>query len=413
MHPASRVVAPGLTILALLSGRPAAALAQGNPTDTLQLSLADVLTRVRQEHPIWKAGAARVVAARARAAERSGYPTPSIHIATARLTESRLELLQPLRWPWEGSALKRVGVQDVAVTAADAEADQRAVMLEAAQRFADGLRSGRALALAMESESLAQHTVDAVVTSKIPDNASDLAELQTLISLDEARRVRMGAALQHTISQARLNVALGQDPGTPIDFQGELPAIAPLIAPEAALASALATDPQSSRLRHEAERATQEVRLARARGWPTIEAGPAATVGDRWRLGIALGLNIPPWHRLSNEIRAAKAERDDANARFDVRHRDIAALVSEALLTLTRTDTELELLRGGALARAARALALAEQAAPQRGAYILAWLAARQAYLGARTAELDLEWQAARARLLLRHLTGSLVMEEP
>jgi hypothetical protein len=50
--------------------------------------------------------------------------------------------------------------------------------------------------------------------------------------------------------------------------------------------------------------------------------------------------------------------------------------------------------------------------APQRGTYILAWLAARQAYLGARLAELDLEWQAAQARLLLRHLSGSLVMEE-
>lgn len=104
MHPASRV-APGLTILALLAGRPATALAQGGATDTLRLSLAEVLTQVREEPPIWKAGSARVSAARARAAEQSSYHTPSVHIATARLTESRLELLQPLRWPWEGSAL--------------------------------------------------------------------------------------------------------------------------------------------------------------------------------------------------------------------------------------------------------------------------------------------------------------------
>lgn len=269
------------------------------------------------------------------------------------------------------------------------------------------------LALAMESESLAQHTVDAVAPGKEPDKAADLAQLQTLISLDEAHRVRMGAALQHTISQARLDVVLGQDPGTPIEFQGELSAIAPLIAPDAALVSAVATDPQSSRLHHEAERAGQEIRLARARGWPTIELGPAATVGDKWRLGIALGFNVPAWHRLSNQIRAAKAERDNANAQFDVRHREIAAQVSEALLTLTRTETELGLLRGGALARATRALELAEQVAPQRGTYVLAWLAAREAYLDARAAELDLEWQAAGARLLLRHLTGSLVMEEP
>ncbi len=401
-----------VVLVALLAGRPAIAVAQVSSTDTLHLSLADVLTRVREDHPIWKAGSARVSAARARAAEQSSYPTPSIHIATARLTESRLELLQPLRWPWEGSALKRMGAQEVAATAADAETDQRAVLLEAAQRFADGMRSHRTLLLAMESESLAQHTVDAVAPGKEADKGADLAQLQTLISLDEAHRERMGAAMQYTISQARLNAALGQDPGTPIDFQGDLDSIAPLTAPEAALATALATDPTSHRLHHESLRATEEISLARARGWPTLEVGPAATVGDRWRLGVALGFNIPSWHRLGSEIRAAKAERLNAEAQFDVRHREIAGQVTEALLTLTRTDTELGLLREGALARAARALELAEQVAPQRGTYILAWLAARQAYLAARAAELDLEWQAARARLLLRHLSGSLVMEE-
>lgn len=412
MGPAPHFLTRSMVLLALLAGRPAIAVAQITTTDTLRLSLADVLTRVREDHPIWKAGSARVTAARARAAEQRSYPTPTIHVATARLTESRLELLQPLRWPWEGSALKRIGVQEVAATAADAETNQRAVLLEAAQRFADGLRSRRTLALAMESESLAQHTVDEVAPGKEADKGADLAQLQTLISLDEAHRERMGAALQHTISQARLDATLGKDPGTPIDFQGELDSIAPLTAPEAALATALATDPTSSRLHHEAARATEEISLARARGWPTIEIGPAATVGDRWRLGVALGFNLPAWHRLSSEIRAAKAERLSAEAQFDVRHREIAGQVTEALLTLNRTDTELGLLREGALARAARALALAEQVAPQRGTYILAWLAARQAYLGARAAELALEWQAAQARLLLRHLSGSLVMEE-
>jgi outer membrane protein TolC len=412
MLPPSRPIIPAIALLALLSGSSAPVAAQSGSTDTLRLSLADVLSRVREEHPIWKAGSARVTAARARAAELRSYPTPSVHIATARLTESRLELLQPLRWPWEGSALRRIGVQQVAATAADAETDQRAVLLEASQRFVDGLRTRRALQLAMESESLAQHTVDEVAPGMKADTAADLAQLQTLISLDEAHRERMGAALQHTISQARLDATLGQDPGTPIDFEGELDSVAPVTAPGAALATALATDPTSSRLVHEASLATEEISLARARGWPTIEAGPAATVGDKWRLGIALGFNLPAWHRLSSEIREAKAERRSAQAEFEVRHREIAGQVTEALLTLTRTETELGLLRSGALSRAARALALAEQVAPQRGTYILAWLAARQAYLAARADELELEWQAAQARLLLRHLSGSLRMEE-
>ncbi|HSE68523.1 MAG TPA: TolC family protein, partial [Gemmatimonadales bacterium] len=119
------------------------------------------------------------------------------------------------------------------------------------------------------------------------------------------------------------------------------------------------------------------------------------------------------WNRQREAIRAAHAERDTAVAGIEVRHRELRAMVLEAMVTLTRAETELGLLRGGALARTARANTLAEQAAPQGGAYILVWLAARNAYLEARAAELDLEWQGAEARLVLRSLTGSLVMEEP
>jgi cobalt-zinc-cadmium efflux system outer membrane protein len=402
-----------LALLLLLAVEPAPAVGQGSPTDTLHLSLADLLTQMREKHPIWKAGSAKVVAARARAAERSSTPNPEISFAPAALTQVRLELLQPVRWPWESSALRRVGVQDVAAATAGAEVDQRAVMLDAAQRFADGLRSTRTLALAIEAESLAQHAVEQVIPQVGPDQDADLPGLQVLVSLDEARRAAVRAQLEYTITQARVAAALGLDPATPIAFEGELGTIAPLTAPDAALSTALATDPTSTLLEHEADRATEEARLARSRRWPAVELGPAVTVGDRWQLGLALGLTLPVWNRQRDAARAAHAERDTALAGIEARHRELAALVAEALATLTRADAELGLLRGGALARAARAHALAEQAMPQGGAYVLAWLAARKAYLDTRAAELDLEWQAAEARLLLRSLTGSLVMEEP
>ena len=412
MRPAPFPAALVIALLALLAGQSRAVLAQGGSADTLHLSLADVLTQVREEHPIWKAGSAKVLAARARAAERSSTPGPKINIAPAGLTDVRLELLQPLRWPWEGSALKRVGAQDVAAVAADAEADRRAVMLDAAERFADGLRSTRALTIASAAESLTQHTVDAVAPGDRPDQATDLAGLQTLAALDEAHRARVQAQLQHTLAQARLAVVLGRDPGTPIVFEGELADLAPLTAPGAALASALATDPKSARLEHEAQRAREQARLARARRWPALELGPAVTVGDKTRLGIALGIGVP-WNRQRDAIRAADAERDTALARIEVRRRELPALVTEALVTLTLADSGLGLLRGRTLARTARALTLAEQAAPQRGASVLAWLMARAAYLDARMDELDLEWRSAQARLLLRSVTGSLIMEEP
>ncbi|MEO8636420.1 MAG: TolC family protein [Gemmatimonadales bacterium] len=405
---------PSLMIaLVLIAGRPAAARAQSSLGDTLHLSLADVLTQVREGHPVWKAGSAKIIAARARAAERRSTPSPRISVATAALTDVRLELLQPLRWPWEGSALRAVGVQEVAVTTAGVDAARRGVMLDAARSFAEGLRSTRALLLAIEAESLAQYTVNRVAPGNRPGESNDLAALQALVSLDEARRAHVRAQLQHTINQARLALVLGQDPGAPIAFDGELVAIAPLTAPDAALASALATDPNSASLEHDAARADQEARLARARRWPTLELGPALTVGDRSRLGIAIGVSLPAWKRQREAIRAAHAERDTALAAIEVRRRELSALVVDALVSLRRAEAELSLLRGGALARAARALRLAEPAVPQPGVSILTWLAARDAYVHARAAELDLEWQAAEARVLLRTLNGSLIMEEP
>ncbi|HSE46198.1 MAG TPA: TolC family protein [Gemmatimonadales bacterium] len=409
MHAAPFLAAPAIVVLVVLAGPPAAAQVQPSPADTLHLSLADVLTHVREEHPIWKAASAKVLAAQARAADRSSTPNPRLRVEPEALTAVRVELLQPIRWPWESSALKGVGVRDVAVATADAEADRRAVLLDAAQSFADGLRSARALTLAMEAESLAQHTVDEVASAVEP---AELAGLQTMISLDEARRAVVRAQREQTIAQARLAVLLGDESDAPIVLGGDLETIAQLTAPEAALASALATDPKSARLGEEAARADQEARLARARRWPSFELGPAVTVGERTRVGLALGLILPLWNRQREAVRAAHAERDTALAGIEVRHRELRAMVLEALVTLARAETELGLLRSGGLARTARANTLAEQAAPQGGAYVLVWLAAREAYLEARAAELDLEWQGAEARLVLRSLTGSLVMEE-
>ncbi|HEV2085006.1 MAG TPA: TolC family protein, partial [Gemmatimonadales bacterium] len=178
------------------------------------------------------------------------------------------------------------------------------------------------------------------------------------------------------------------------------------------LVRALAGDPEAARLGGMADRAEQERRLARARRWPEIELGPAAGFGRTSTFGLALGLSLPLWNRQGDAARAAEADRAAALARLDSRRRDVAALVTQATGTLARTARELDLLRSGELARAQQAEMLAAHALEQGGPYLVAWLTARQAYLDARRAELDLEWEAARARLALRLLAGTLTGEE-
>ena len=359
--------------------------------DTLRLTLSEVLARVRGEHPVARAGPANVRAASARAADLARYPNPAIDIERATFSQAdNVALLQPIRWPWESSALRDLGRAEVAVAEAEAKRDARAVALDAAQRFADGLRDAGAVALAIEAESLAQRGMQRALAARQLGQAGDLTVLQGQVTFDAARRARVSAEAERDASAAALGAVLALAPGTVIVFAGELGSIAPLAVLDSALALT-AADAEAALLAGEADRAAQAARLARARRWPEIALGPSASLEGKAVIGLSLGLGLPLWNRQGAAIRAGAAEREAA---------------------LARTGRELDALRTGELARAAQAESLAAHALQQGGPYLAAWLGARQAYLDARRAELDLEWQAARARLVLRHLDGTLLPEE-
>jgi outer membrane protein, heavy metal efflux system len=409
----AHIMQGGVGLLGALLFQPSTVGAQARPADTLRLSLADLLARVTVEHPTVHAGIADVQAARARAAQLRRYANPSLDIEHLTFSEAdNVALLQPIRWPWESAALRDLGSAQVASATAGAEVERRAVALEAAQRFVDGLRAARALALAVEAESLAQGAVERAVAARQLGQVGDLAVLQAQVSLDAARRARLGSEADLQASRAGLIITIGVDPTTPIVLQGDLASLASLGTSDSTLARASVGDPEAARLQAEAERAAQDARLARVRRWPELALGPSGTFGTTTTVGLSVGLGIPLWNRQGAAIRAATADREAALARLDARRREFAVIVFAARTTVARTDRELALLRSGELARAAQAEALAARAMQEGGPYVVAWLTARQAYLDARRAELDLEWQAARARLLLRHLSGTLLAEE-
>jgi outer membrane protein TolC len=295
---------------------------------------------------------------------------------------------------------------------APATGQQRDLVLELAQRYTDALRQVKMVTLAAEAESLAQRAVDRAVAARQLVQTGDLTVLEVQVSLDAARRVRRSAEAERDASAAALAILLGEDPGRPVAFQDDLALLAPVSNPESLPALALAEDPESAKWQSEAERATREVDLARARRWPQLELGPSATIGESTTVGLTFGLSLPVWNYQGTSMRAAAADRDAALARLETRRLELAASLLQARTALTRVDGELALLRGGELARAQQAALLAGRALEQGGPYLSAWLTARQAYLDARRAELDLEWEAARARLLLRHLAGTLSLDD-
>jgi outer membrane protein TolC len=386
--------------------------AQSPSSDTLYLTLAGVLARARSEHPAARAGAALVSAAEDHAAALKIYENPRLEIDRITFDElDNLRLMQPIRWPAEGRALDGLGRAQIGSARAAATGQERSVALELAQRYTDALRAARIVALAVEAEGLAQRGVDRALAARQLVQTGDLTLLEVQVSLDAARRARHSAEVEREASSAALAVLLGDDPKRPIVFEDDLPLLAPVTAPDSLLAQALTGDPESARLQSEAERAAREADLARARRWPQLELGPAVTIGESTTVGLALGLSLPLWNRQSAAMRAANADRAVALAQLEGRRRELAASTLEARTTLARVEGELGLLRGGELARAEQAALLAARALEHGGPYLSAWLTARQAYLDARRAELDLEWQAARARLLLQYFGGALYPE--
>lgn len=397
-------------VLVVLVCLPTAAVGQrAAARDTVRLSLVDVLQRVEVEHPVNRATMASVGAAVARAAQLRRYPNPSLEVEHATFSEAdNVSLVQPIRWPWESAALKDLGAANVSAATAGAEVDRRTVALNVSQLVVKVLRDERALSLAAQAESLAANAVERTVAGRNLGQVGDLAVLQAQVSRDAARRSRVAADAELHNSLTALSIVLNIAIDSALVIEGDLTTVAPFTADGPATMMTILNDPESARLEADALGATQEARLARARRWPDLRLGPATNLGGRTTIGLSLGLGIPLWDRQGATIRAANADRDVALARREARHRELATLLLEASSTLSRTNTELTLLRSGELARAAQAVDLAARAMQTGGPYVTAWLAARQAFVDAKRAELDLEWEAAQARLLLRHLAGTL-----
>ncbi len=399
-------------VVVLLLCAPSLTVAQtGAP---VRLSLRDVLALISTEHPIVRAGAATIEMARARAVAMRRYPNPNVEVERLRSDGvDNLAFVQPIRWPSESAALHGIGDAGIAGGEATARRDLADVQLKVARLFVDALREIRSVELSAEAESVTVVGLSIVEQARELGQVGDLAVLQAQVSRDAGYRERLDAVARRDAAARNLAVAIGLEPGTPLELDDDLAALALVSAPESALARAARSDPEAARLASEAVRAHYEGRALRARRWPSLGIGPSISIEDGTHVGLSLELSLPLWNRLGQDIRAARADSGAAAALLEVRRRDRALDVLEASATLNRSRVALDALRDGELARARQAAALASQAMQQGGPYVTAWLTARQAYIDARRAELDLEWEAAHAAMVLRFLTGTLVEESP
>jgi len=413
-----------VALVAAFNARPLSAQDSLPQNDTLHLTLATLLDSIQSSNPAIQQASHVTLAAHARRnALGRILENPQIEVQHASTNSWQVYGLQPVPWPWQFSARKRFGDADIAVAHAEEQARTDSVALDAAQRFADALRSRAELALSAQAESLARAAVDRAVAARQLGQAGDLALLQARVSLDAARRERNTALERSRLAVANLAIVLGVPPDAPIIVEGDLGTLAPVTEPDSGFyAQAAGSDPELNRLEALSTRARREASMWRAQGRiPALSIGPTYgwTINNRppgtpriKYLGLDFTIDIPIWHGRHAEVEAANEDRASAEQGHVARERELSIVVLEATSTLSRAERQLSALRGGELARAAQAESLASGALRQGGPYLAVWLAARQGLLDARRAELDLTWQAARARLMLQYLTGTL-LEKP
>jgi len=421
----------------LIAARPARVLAQDSVSnvsgDTLHLTLSDLLDSIQSSHPVVAQGSAMVLAAHQRrnAAGRL-LDNPNLEWQHSGATSYLMILRQPIFWPWDVTARRHLGDAEVAVAHSESQLLTDSVALAAAQRFADVLRDRAQVALATEAESLASVVYDRSVAARQLGEVGDLTVLQARVALDAARRDRATAGDEHRVSMTNLALMIGVPPDAPIVPEGDLATLAAVSEPDSGyLALALGTDPELQRFTAAKIRADREASLWRSQGRiPQLTFGPSfgwsinsvATIppvppsttptyknADIHYLGFDVELDIPIWHGHAAETEAANQDRAAAEAGHQARQRELQFEVLDATTTMSRASRQLQVLRTGDLARARLADSLAANALRAGGPYLTTWVSAREGYLDARRAELDLLWQAARARLILQYLTGTLL----
>ena len=407
-----------MALLAAVSWFPTSFLLGQSP---VRLTLQDMLSRIRADHPVNQQTQASINAAVARAASLSRLDNPSVQYEKVLLDRTWF-LAQPIRWPWEFGPLRRLGVAQVQEARAAAQLDVQTVALAAAQRFADGIHSREVLGLAIDAESLAVLGLNRTTAARQMGQGGDLQVLQARVSLDAARRARVAASEESRAAAASVAILIGQPPDSALELVGSLRDLAPVSLPDSLLDSvAVTSDVELNRLSSQAERADREAKVARSKMIPEIQVGPTYGFIDApcvpgimchpkfW--GFIFEAGLPLFNTRGDAVRAANSEKDASIAAQRSRKRELAAQILEASALRSRAESALGALRSGDLTRAAQAESLAVAALQQGGAFLTTWLAIHEAYLDARRAELDLEWQAARARLTLRYLTGTLLTE--
>jgi cobalt-zinc-cadmium efflux system outer membrane protein len=273
-------------------------------------------------------------------------------------------------------------------------------------------RERRALAQAVRARSAETLRITRARFANQDISALDLDKIE-LEAAQQENELADAVASERTAVAALLKLA---GPGAPADVEvsGDLASPATPLDPVRLTARALEARPDLAAARRKVATAQASVSLAEAQAVPDVTVGVGYTrsrallSGDNPQsLGLTLSVPLPLFHRNQGEISKARVEASRSEDQARALEAGIARDVAAAHARYAAAAEKVARYEGGSLARAERALAVAEKTYRSGDRSLLEFLEAERTYIAVRADYLDTMYELRAARLELEQAVGA------
>ena len=287
---------------------------------------------------------ARVETARSAVDVASQYPfNPELNFDEG--LERHVGINQTIEWPGKRALREALARQDVATAEAALQGFRVALAAELRARIYELLAARRIADLEADTVATAQ-AVASAANRRVREGFASVSE-STLAEVEVARARQKLRAAQNEARRAATTVSLllGREPDTPLAVSAEL--VAPTAAPPlpVLLTTTLERNAELGAKRSELAKRKIGVDQARKSAAPDFTIGPLYEQDTKspseTKVGAGITIPIPVWSTSGPKVRAALAERREAEVALENARRQIMAAVENAAATFASAIDQL------------------------------------------------------------------------
>jgi len=287
------------------------------------LTLAEAVALALRRNGDLQVRRSEVEAARGRARQMTAPPNPEVATELFTLQERILGLQQPIRWPAQTQALRRLGELSTEEVVVDYRLKQRELVRDVRLHFIEALALRDRVAVLAESLRMAQE-VQATAEARLRQGFGSLEEV-TRAAIEVGRIRTQWEVLQGTLTVrlAELRRLIGLDDD--VDVAGDLTAVALELGGFSGDPSTIETHPWVAQSRVQVAFWEAQGALERSYRRPVIALGPAVGLfeGGRVSPGFVVSITVPVLDRRQGGLQEAAARAEAARTMTAYRRREL------------------------------------------------------------------------------------------